>query len=206
MTIFGKVDYSKLFELSDPLADRPLRLEPEKGRITIEKANRLFDGECKPSNPVVLRAYMGGQATDFLWSGLPPILCISQKVVDLFTEVGFTGWKRYPVEVFDRKGELLPGYCGFAVTGKAGNHELERSQVIYRRMDEFSDQQRKYYRGFFFDESEWDDSDIFTIKDTSFIIVKRGVRDVLKHNRITNLRLTPLLEVEIDAAVFDYKK
>ncbi len=63
-----------------------------------------------------------------------------------------------------------------------------------------------FYRGFFFCESEWDGSDIFKLKDTSYIIVMQGVGDVLKRAKITNMRLTPLLEVEIDAVVFDYKQ
>jgi len=204
MTTAGKIDYSKLFELNDPLANRPLRFLTKQKWLTWEKGYQLFSGEWQPPEPVILEAYMGGQATDIMWSGGGPIFCVSQKVVDLLKEEKFTGWATYPVEVHDRKGEFLPGYHGFTITGRAGEHQLERSQVIYKPLFPGGDP-RKVYQGFFFDERRWDGSDIFKLSESSHIIVKKEVRDALKRAKISNVRLTPLLEVEIPATVYDYK-
>ena len=35
----------------------------------------------------------------------------------LLEENGITGWSTYPIEVYDRKGNSLPDYHGFAITG-----------------------------------------------------------------------------------------
>lgn len=74
------VNYSELFELADPLANRPLRLSEQKPWTTNEEAFRLFYGEWQPTKPVVFKAVRGGQATDILWSTSVTMFCISQKV------------------------------------------------------------------------------------------------------------------------------
>jgi len=90
----------------------------------------LFGGEWQPPEPVAFKAYMGGSPADFLWTGFPPLFCVSQRVIDLLEENQFTGWSTYPVEVYDRHGGKLPGYHDFAITGSAVRRDLSRSQII----------------------------------------------------------------------------
>lgn len=81
------------------MATRPLRLNDQgySDWLTIEQASDLFSGKWQPDTPLKLGAFIGGQATDFLWASLTPLVCISQRVVDLLQENGVTGWVTYPV-------------------------------------------------------------------------------------------------------------
>ena len=49
--------------------------------------------------------------------------------------------------------------------------------------------------GFTFDQSRWDGSDIFWVSNT--IVVVERVHKLFKSNRVTNVRFTPILEVEM---------
>lgn len=193
------VDYSQLFELIDPLANRPLRLEPGSHQtwLTGAYANRLFYGELQPPEPVVLKGYMGGSPTEVLWAGLTPIVCVSQRIVDLLLQNRFTGWATYPVEVYDRKGVYLPGYYGLAVKSHAGEQDFSRSQIVTKPPLTYAGRTYDVYKGTYFDESKWDGSDIFRVQHATKIVTKK-VQQVFKRAKITNVRFIPLLETEID--------
>lgn len=205
-THIREINYSKLYKLDDPLANRPFRLEPQQKWVGYEEAFQLFCGNLQPPEAIKLKAYMGGQVTDFLWCGLPPIVCISKKVVELFISNEFTGWTTYPVEVYDKKGNTLEGYSGLAIKGVAGKLDLTRSERILKPDKIPSFKPREIYSGFFFDEKEWDGSDLFRVKDSSFMIVKETVNDNLIRAKVTNVNLIRLTEVELSTNVFDYKK
>lgn len=92
MSTPARVDYSQLYELSDPLADRPLRLEILSQEDSYASL-KYFCGEVKPAQPVRLRAVMGGQATDFLWTTGGKVICVSSRVVELLRQ------KDYPISL-----------------------------------------------------------------------------------------------------------
>lgn len=92
MPTSATVDYSQFFLLEDPLADRPLRLE------IVSREDRYasweyFRGEVKPVQPIRLKAKMGGQATDFLWTTGGSVICVSSRVVELLRQ------KDYPISL-----------------------------------------------------------------------------------------------------------
>ncbi|GAP11842.1 hypothetical protein BECAL_03036 [Bellilinea caldifistulae] len=198
MSTLAILDYNKLYRLDDPLASRPFRLSDEgySDWLTKGQAIELFRGRLKLDTPLRLGAYRGGQVTDFLWSGLIPLVCISERVVELLRMNNITGWATYPVEVHGRKGEPLPGYHGFAVTGSECQRDRSRSQILTRQAVP-GGEPFQVYRGLYFDEADWDGSDIFLIRNHG-IVVTQKVRNLLKKSKVTNVQLIPLVEVEID--------
>lgn len=62
MSTLLSLDYGELFELDDPLADRPLRLTTEEDSdwLSREQAVDLFGGELELQFPLKLKCYMGG--------------------------------------------------------------------------------------------------------------------------------------------------
>jgi hypothetical protein len=198
MSTLAILDYSKLYRLDDPLASRPLRLSDEgySEWLTKGQAIELFRGRLKLDTPLRLGAYRGGQAADFLWSGLIPLICISERVARLLRVNSITGWTTYPVEVYGRKGELLPGYHGFAVTGGECKRDRSRSEILTRQAVP-EGEPFQVYRGLYFDEADWDGSDIFLIRNHG-IAVTQKVSNLLKKSRVTNVQLIPLVEVEVD--------
>lgn len=190
---------NKYFQLSDPLANRPLRLSVRgySDWLTRKEALKIFTGDLRPNTPLVLRAYQGGQVTDFLWSDLVRIFCISTRVIDIFTTESLTGWSTYPVELFGRKGDVLEGFHGFSITGKECSRNYLLGEIVLKPVYPKSEKLRKVRKGLYFNENEWDKSDFFTIRNQGIVITER-VKTLLLKNRVSNVKLTPLSEVEID--------
>ena len=202
------VEFSKLYHLDDPLASRPFRLSDEgySEWLTKRQAIELFRGRLKLDIPLRLGSYQGGQATDFLWSGLIPLVCISERVSELLQINRITGWSTYPVEVYGRKGEPLPGYQGFAVIGNECRRDRSRSHILTRQAVP-NGEPFQVYKGLYFDEADWDGNDIFLIQNHEIAVTKK-VRNLLMKSKVSNVKLIPLVEVEVDVYLdkFDHDK
>jgi len=145
--------------------------------------------------PTIFRQSDGKVLRDFLDTGYPSLFLISERVKKLLEEHGFTGWQTYPIELYDKKGNKIEGYYGFSVTGRCGKVDWsksvkEKGKAIYT------------YKGLYFDVNEWDGSD-FCVPDNYYaIIVTKPVAEVLKKNKITNIKLTFTKEHEH----YDYRE
>lgn len=174
--------------------------------IVPRETRQLFYGEWRPTEPVIFKAEMGRQATDWLWSVMPlPLVCISQRLLDLLVENRFTGWTTYPVEVYGRQGEHLPGYHGLAIPSYAGEQSVSRSQVITKPIEWMIGPRAplcEYYHGFYFDDSRWDGSDIFRAQH-GVIVVTRMVVETFEKAGIKNVEFTPLLDIDTEVKDFE---
>jgi len=195
------------YELYDPLATRPLRLSilEHNNWVTSHYVWELFRGRVSLEQPLRLGIHSGSQLFHFLWSAFPPIVCVSTFVVELFRSNGVTGWMTYPVEVYGKTGELLPGYHGFAVTGGECRRDRSRSQIITKQAIP-GGKPFGVYIGLYFHEEDWDGSDIFRVSSSGGTIVTEKVKQILKKSKVSNVRLTPLPEVEIQVLLdqFDH--
>jgi hypothetical protein len=207
MTHSKTFDFNKFYELSDPLTSRPLRISIRKYSDWVNSsiARSLRKGQISLEQPIKLGAYMGRQITDFLWSDLVNIVCISMKVVKIFQDNNVTGWASYPVEVFDRKSELLPNYYGFSVIGKECRRDRSRSQIITKQAVP-GGQPFDVYKGLYFYEEDWDGSDIFFVGNYGGIVVTEKVKRLFNKEKITNVKLFPLAEVERDVYLDKFDK
>ncbi|MBI4330930.1 MAG: hypothetical protein HY673_06595 [Chloroflexi bacterium] len=194
------IDYSNFYMLEEPGATRPLRLKAQQ-EFAWRNSFELYSGEFRPPEPVLLKAFMGGQLADFLWASSVFITCISQRVLGLLKANGFTGWDTYPVEAYGRRGEPLPGYHGFAVKSWAGKINLAKSPIIDKPPLVPGADPYRVYRGLYFDEKNWDGSDVFRLAAGETVITGR-VKDVFKKAKVTNILLTPLDEFEMDVTTF----
>jgi len=198
-------DYNNFYELSSPFATRPLIMGIQDKLLDSPKAIQIFYGEILPSNPIEFKAIAGGQVTDFLWSSLPPLFCVSQKVIDILIQNKFTGWSSFPVITYDRKGNLLSGYHGFSVKSYAGKIDISRSTIITKPAVPGYPKTARFYIGTFFNESKWDGSDIFRIQNAC-MVARKSIVEEFRRNNITNVRFTPLTETETMDAVYDTLK
>ena len=185
MSTSAALDFSRFYELYDPIASRPLRLSPEgySDWLSKDQAIDLFRGRLNLDTPLRLGAYMGGQATDFLWSGLIPLVCISEQVSELLQLNGITGWSTYPVEVYGRKGEQLHSYHGFAVTGSECRRDRSRSEILTRQAVQ-GGKPFEVYKGLYFFEEGWDGSDIFRVSSSGGTVVTEEVYKLLKEAKV----------------------
>jgi hypothetical protein len=199
-------DLIHFFKLYDPLASRPLRLGADgysDDNLTTDQVHSLFRGNLRFDYPLKLGAYSGGQATDIMWSAFPPLVCISNRIMNLLQDNGVTGWSTYPVELFGRKGEPIPGYHGFSITGPEYKRDRSRSTILTKQAVP-GGKPYQVYKGLFFEEKKWDGSDFFIVFNQH--IVTNKVHDIFKKNKISNVSFKPLSDVEIDVYLDRFEK
>ena len=139
--------------------------------------------------------FMGRSLADFLWCTPIQLICVSERVLGLLRSHNLTGWGTYPVEILDRSGNSIPGYSGLSIYANAGYMDFKQSRVVTLPPPRPEGKAIQAHIGFTFDQSRWDGSDIFWVSNT--IVVVERVHKLFKSNRVTNVRLTPILEVEM---------
>lgn len=134
--------------------------------------------------PVVFRQEEGKKMRDMLDMRFDGnCFLISDRMKQLMEENHITGWKSYPVIVYDKKGIVVEGYNGFTVTGMGGTMRFLKSpnQILSSDSHEYCQWEQK----------QWDGSDIFRIRPNYLIVTKRTML-LFKENKITSPYFSPL--------------
>lgn len=198
MSLSKKLDYSTLFELSDPMAIEPFRLrsrlpsDSSQGGLDLD---RLSQGAIQVSDPIQFDVAQGSGICDFLWTQLVTPVCISKRVVRLLQKSDVSGWSTYPVEVIDDKGRLLADYHGLVVSGAICLADYTRSNVVTKPPPAPRGRSYDVYRGLYFDADEWDGSDMFWVGRVRVVVEK--VKKIFEQNDVKNVCFTRLSEREI---------
>ncbi len=145
--------------------------------------------------PITFKQEDGNKLRDILDTGYPSLYLISERMKQLLEEHQLTGWKVFPILLYDKKGKEIAGYHGFSITGQSGPISYKKSEIIERRHVP-DGPFYTYYKGVTIDN--WDGSDFFTPKRTYETCVTRKAADILKANKISNLRLKNFTESEIN--------
>ncbi|MBE7466488.1 MAG: hypothetical protein HS116_23710 [Planctomycetes bacterium] len=190
-----RIQLNDVFKLSCPVENTTQWVATPRD---IASSKQPYDdyqrGKAKPklSRPYQLKIAQGRKKTDVLRS---MVLTVNQKVVDLWREAQFTGWKTYPVQVFDRQDKPVDDrYFGVAVIGRAGHHDTSRGVTKwYTRPD--GTKSVFGMNGLYFDVHKWDGSDFFMLEEGKWILVTRRVVESLKEANITGWVAKPVLEI-----------
>ena len=196
--------FDDLYEIGDPVANRPFRGSPH---CTIEEAAAFSRAEGRPVTPITVGWAMGGAVpSDVIWTGLGLPLFVSSTFVDVLREARFTGWDTYDVIVIGKDGRVVPGFYGLAITGRCDSQDLSRSELMLRK---YPGGWFPVFRGCYFNEDSWDGSDLFMERpdERDHRTVRRyitgRVRTALRRSRISNLRIQRLSELEVDAGAVE---
>jgi len=190
------MDFEKIYSLGEQFNRRALRATPSGDALI--KHRDLGSGVWEPQQPVMLQqANVGGNTPkDLVGTGLVDIRLFSNRTIELLRARQYTGWKTYPVELVDRRGERISGYQGFAVVGRCGPIEAERSEIITRIPQANAKKPLQVFRGLLFDPATWDGNDIFQPRGTAFILVTETVKNAFEKARITNVEFHRITEME----------
>ena len=145
--------------------------------------------------PVVFVQAYGHKLTDILDTGYPSLYIISDKLKILLGENHFTGWKTYPIRLFDKKNNEIFGYHGFSITGRCGPIDEKKSPIIERRPVP-EGPIWKFYKGLYIGLDQWDKTDFFYPQGSTWAVITTRVAECLKKNKITNLRMQSLADIE----------
>jgi len=145
--------------------------------------------------PIVFRHEYGRKLADILDTGWPSLYLISDKMKAVLEQNKLTGWKSYTIELVDKKGNQITGYHGFSVTGRCTSTSFAKSQIINKQFVE-NGPICKFYKGMSIDG--WDGTDFFSPENKGWIFVTKNAFEKLKQNKLTNVCLKNLADIEVD--------
>ncbi len=145
--------------------------------------------------PVIFKQNSGMNLLDILDTGYANLFLISEKLKSVLNEKKLTGWKTYPIKLYDKKGLEIVGYHGFSVIGHCGPIICEKSEIIEKRLIP-TGPLVKFYKGIFFNLESWDGSDFFSPEGTVRILVNENVTNALREYNITNTKVKNLKDIE----------
>ena len=145
--------------------------------------------------PVVCNQVDGKKLIDILNTGCCSLYLISDRFKKILEANHLTGWKTFPIKLYDKKRNEIFGYQGFSITGRCGPIDLSKSEIIGKRMVP-TGPVFKVYKGCHIGLAQWDGTDFFIPEKTRAIIVTKRTADVLKKNKVTNMELENLADWE----------
>jgi hypothetical protein len=167
----------------------------------LRPSNRLLSGVYAGFTfPLEFKHEKKHKPLDILDTGTATLYLISNKMKITLEENKLTGWKTFPIKLQDKKGNEITGYYGFSITGRCGPINY-RNSVIFNKQHFEGGPFGKYYRGYQFDLDQWDRSDFFISKYNFGIIITERAKNALNQNKITNIKLTNIIDVELSESI-----
>jgi hypothetical protein len=156
----------------------------------------LHTGVFLPKTPVVFQYQSGRYLRDCLGSTFVSLELYSDRIIQLFTERGFTGWRIYPVRVLDKRKREVHGYHGVAVRGRCGEIDGSRSERVVRPPRIGRGQPIATLRGMYIKDDYWDGSDVFCPSHSRATFVTERVKKALESIKATNISFVSLADFE----------
>ena len=195
--IRGEVQYEAISEWDwNCSADTLVRLGGEiKNKLFVCRMLEMGSYEGV-SFPLEFRHLYGKRYYDILCIGCgSSLFLVSDRFLEVLETNHFTGWKSYPVRLFEKNGTEVFGYNGFSVTGKAGKIDWEKSEVVQIPGPIDETVTYPYYKGALIDMSEWDGSDIFMPSNSWRKFITESVYKALKKAKMTNIKFEKATEI-----------
>lgn len=183
--------FGALYKLSEPGEVRYFRATLDLD----EDPFKVTRGEIEPAQPVRAQWVMGArEPVDVVRTDdVAPVL-VSNRIVKLLQESGFSGWSTYEVDLHSRNDEPISRYGGLVVHGRCGPIDNSKSVQVPKQ---FPARVSMMWKGLYFDSTTWDGSDFFMPKgEGGRIFVTAAVRRALQKAKVENVVFTPLDEVE----------
>lgn len=186
--------FSSIYCLTSGGSEQPFHADVEIE--TSEQNVNITRAEMMPPNPVQARWALGSKKpSDIIWTTFAVSLLVSERVITILRNSGFTGWSTYPVELFGQDGALIPGYYGFSIYGRCGSIDESKAVQIPRI---FPGGVFPVWLGLYFDPDTWDGSDLFMPGDNwGSIFVTEEVMWTLKKAKIKPLKFTSLIHCRV---------
>jgi len=147
--------------------------------------------------PVIFVHEYGRKLRDMIGTGWPGLYLITDHFREILRESHISGWKTFPIKIYDKRKNEINGYNGFSVTGRSGEINYSHCQAFKKRYVP-EGPICTYYKGRRLDLEEWDGSDFFVPEERTGILVTKRVVSVVKKHKITNIEFNRFIESEID--------
>ena len=177
----------------------------ERDKDDICGQDNLIKGKYNEINfPIVFKQKYGTKLLDILGTGWPSLYLISDRMKTILEENQITGWKTFPIKLYDKKNNEILGYQGFSITGRCGESDHTKAEIMDRQRVPMGPIY-KVYKGLYIGLDKWDRSDFFIPDESLRLIITKKAVSVLEKNKITNMRLENLSDVEVSVRVIEMK-
>jgi hypothetical protein len=170
-----------------------------RGALRVRAEERYFQDPddfigCRevPQRFPIFKQYMGKKVYDLIGTDYPEIYILSRKFVNVLEENKFTGWKTYSVKIVNEQKQDIDGFAVLTVYGKCGPHIEDLSEDV---MIDYPAGKFPGKKGFYFDPTTYDGSDIFLLGNSGHIIVHNRVKMVLEKAKISNVKFQNLTDI-----------
>jgi hypothetical protein len=185
-------DFSDKFR-SGAIQAGPINLECITNQ---NRARDLIKGDYADINfPIIFKQDYGKKLLDMLGTGHANLFLISDRFKKALEDNHLTGWKTYLIKLYDKKENEIFGYHGFSIVGTSGRLDYRQSEIIEKRLVP-TGPICKYYKGVQVNMDSWDGSDFFTPGETYEIVISEKAANILKKEKITNIYLEDLRDIE----------
>lgn len=148
---------------------------------------------------------------DFVWTWYSDCV-VTDRVVSLFRESGFTGFESRPAIIEKikglssgrSKGKPVPPLWELLIRGKGGDAAPESGiyKFEYEEAGEIRSAYSSYRNGIIVDEANWDGSDFFTVNGyPKYLLVTEQVKQFIIDRQLTNCALIPSHKLEWESGV-----
>ena len=187
------MNMKEFFDFSNKLL--PSTIQAHIVDLNINRLHLIKGVYQKMESPIFFKQQYGYKLCDILDTGYPGLIIISERMKRILEENHLTGWKVFPIKLYDKKDNEILGYYGFSITGHCGPTSYAKSEIIEKRLVP-NGPLCKYYKGVTI--NDWDGSDFFTPEGTYETFITKKAADILTKNKISNMYLENLAEAEID--------
>jgi hypothetical protein len=166
-----------------------------------DRATNLLRGVYNEINfPLIFQQEYGELLTDILGTGHCNLYLISDKFKKTLEENNLTGWKTYPIILFDKQGQKIPNYHGLSISGRCSKEDFSESKIIEKKFVE-KGPIVKFYKGLKVTPDT--EVDFFMPPVSLTIYLSKNAALILQKNKLKHLKLTPIDQIELDCAIID---
>lgn len=95
---------------------------------------KLIKGDYKGIDfPVVFKQEYGKIFNDILGTGHAGFYLISNRMKTILEENNLTGWKVFPIKLYDKKNNEIIGYHGFSAAGRCSPTIYDKCKIIEKK-------------------------------------------------------------------------
>jgi len=165
-------------------------------------------GEPRKDLSIILPSSKVG---DFVWTWYNDCL-VTDRVLSLFREAGFTGFEARPVIIEKIKGasrsrkkeEVIPPLWEVLIKGKGGDAAPESGIYLfeYEEAGEIKQDYSSFHNGIVVDDANWDGCDFFTINGyPKYILITERVKQFIVDRQLSNCALMPSDKLEWESGI-----
>jgi hypothetical protein len=159
---------------------------------------RLLKGDLSDFKfPIVFKQADGKILHDILDTGWASLYLISDNMKNILLENNISGWKSYPIKLYDRKNNEIQGYNGFSIIGKCNAKAKFRKDSMFEKRLIINGPLAKYYKGLNIDFTKWDGSDFFIPKGSLRIVITQNLQDIILNHKLTNVNIRNIKDIEV---------